>query len=367
MRVAVLVSGGVDSSVALRLIQRQGYEPVAFYIKIWLEDELAYLGDCPWQEDLKYVQAVCSQAQVPLEVVSLQREYWQEVVTYTIQEVKAGRTPNPDVLCNQRIKFGAFIKALEQDFDYIATGHYARVEHHQEYSLLYRSPDALKDQTYFLSYLNQSQLSKALFPLGDLCKEQVRALAHEFDLPTKDRKDSQGICFLGKLKFQDFLRHHLGEHKGILYEYETGKKLGEHAGFWYYTIGQRQGIGLSGGPWYVVAKDVKTNSVYISRSYYDPVKLRNNFTVESMNWIPVEPVLPAQLQVKLRHGERMHESRVTKNVNNLESYHVDLLSRDQGIAPGQFAVFYEGMRCLGGGVISQALESNPGQVKDSLV
>ena len=164
MDIAVLLSGGVDSSVALRLLQEQGHHLTAYYLKIWLEDELAYLGTCPWQEDLAYAEAVCKQAGVPLEVISLQKEYWDEVVAHTIAEVKAGRTPNPDILCNQRIKFGAFFKAPEAQ--YVATGHYARVEHGPEGSSLHTTPDAIKDQTYFLSHVTQEQLSRAFFLLG---------------------------------------------------------------------------------------------------------------------------------------------------------------------------------------------------------
>ncbi len=167
---------------------------------------------------------------------------------------KNGRTPNPDVLCNQRIKFGFFLNHIDQSYEKIATGHYAQVTHTEHGPILHLSPDAIKDQTYFLSYLDKAQLSRALFPIGHLQKEEVRALAHHYNLPTKDRKDSQGICFLGKLKFSDFIKHHIGQRPGDLVEYETGKKLGTHKGFWFHTIGQRQGSGLAGGPWYVVKK-----------------------------------------------------------------------------------------------------------------
>ena len=244
MKIAVLISGGVDSSVALRLLKEQGHELTAFYLKIWLEDELSYLGDCPWEEDLSYVRAVCEQAGVPLQVVSLQKEYWDHVVSYTMQEIKAGRTPNPDILCNQRIKFGMFFNHIDASFDKVATGHYAQVKEQNGIFSLHRAPDPIKDQTYFLSYLSQAQLARALFPIGHLQKEQVRQLAQQFDLPNKERKDSQGICFLGKLKFNDFIKFHVGEKPGDMIEYETGKKLGTHKGFWFHTIGQRQGSGL---------------------------------------------------------------------------------------------------------------------------
>lgn len=348
MKIAVLVSGGVDSSVALKLLKDQGHEVVAFYLKIWLEDELAYLGECPWQEDLAYVQAVCEQLSVPLEVISLQKEYWSRVVTYTIGEVKAGRTPNPDIMCNQQIKFGAFFDHIDASFEKVATGHYAQVIEHDGMFQLRRSPDDIKDQTYFLSHLSQAQLARALFPIGHLPKEQVRELAVTHNLPTQARKDSQGICFLGKLKFTDFLEHHIGTKVGDLVEYETGHVVGQHNGFWFYTVGQRQGLGLAGGPWYVVSKNSDDNIVYISRDYYTADKQRNVFKVGSINWIG-KPTDKQVLLVKLRHGKQLHECTVDWNLQGVST--VTLHERDQGIAPGQFAVFYDGVRCIGSGVI----------------
>lgn len=350
MKVAVLVSGGVDSSVALRLAQEQGHDVTAFYLKIWLEDELSYLGDCPWEEDLAYVRAVCEQAGVPLQVVSLQKEYWDEVVAYTIAEVKAGRTPNPDVLCNSRVKFGAFLKHCA-GYDAVATGHYAQVFQENGRYFLRQAPDAIKDQTYFLSHLSQEQLARVMFPIGHLSKPEVRDVAQKYDLPNKNRKDSQGICFLGKLKFSDFIKHHIGERPGYFVEHETGKRLGEHKGFWFYTRGQRQGIGLSGGPWYVVDKDTAQNVVYISKNYYSPEKERTHLVVGSLNWFA--PVAPAdgELSVKLRHGPHKHLCTIQKVDNG--HYNVVLAEQDQGIAPGQFAVFYRDDVCLGSGVIQE--------------
>lgn len=352
MKIAVLVSGGVDSAVALRLLKDQGHEVTAFYLKIWLEDELAYLGDCPWQEDLAYVRAVCDQAGVPLEVISLQEAYWSRVVSYTIAEIKAGRTPNPDVMCNKRVKFGAFFEAIADyptSFDKIATGHYAYVQEQDGVCTLHAAPDPIKDQTYFLSGLSQEQVAKLIFPLGKLQKTEVRSLAQQYDLANKDRKDSQGICFLGKIKFSDFVRHHVGDVQGELVEYETGKVLGLHNGFWYYTIGQRQGIGLSGGPWYVVAKDTAKNTVFISREYYSPEKDRTSFVMQDINWIAGKPSSLDNLQVKLRHGATRHACSV--ELREDATALVTLAERDQGIAAGQFAVLYDGDKCLGGGVI----------------
>lgn len=352
MKIAVLVSGGVDSSVALALLKEQGYDVTAFYLKIWLEDELSFLGDCPWEEDLDYAKKVCDQLDVPLKIISLQKEYHEKVVTYTIAEVKAGRTPNPDIFCNTWIKFGVFYDAIVGEYDKVATGHYARVEQENGKFLLKTAPDAIKDQTYFLSRLTQEQLSKAMFPIGSFVKDQVRELAHKFDLPTKARKDSQGICFLGKLKFSEFIKHHLGEQQGDLVEHETSEVLGRHNGFWFYTIGQRQGLGLSGGPWYVVAKDTDKNIVYISRNYFDERKERDTFEVVNCHWIVgVEPSLTS-IEVKLRHGAQRYNC-VLKKLDE-GRYQVKLNQRDQGIASGQYAAFYDGDICLGAAMISNS-------------
>lgn len=352
MNIAVLVSGGVDSSVVLKLLKDQGHNVTAFYLKIWLEDELSYLGDCPWETDLSYVRTLCEQLDVPLEVISLQKEYHEKVVCHAVEEIKAGRTPNPDILCNSRVKFGVFYDAIGDRFDKVATGHYAQViKQDGVYSLL-QAPDAVKDQSYFLSHLSQDQLKRALFPIGHLEKPQVRELAQKFDLPTKDRKDSQGICFLGKLKFRDFVAHYCGIEKGPMIEKETGTLMGEHDGFWFYTIGQRQGLRLAGGPWYVVGKDPQENIIYISRNYYSDDKKRDSFTVDRCNWFGAVPQESREVQVKMRHGAHKYPATITPLENGTVS--VQLADRDQGIAPGQFAVFYDNNRCLGGGVIAHA-------------
>lgn len=354
MKIAVLVSGGVDSSVALALLKQQGHDVTAFYLKIWLEDELAYLGDCPWEQDLSYVRQVCHQLEVPLEVISLQKEYRDEVVNYTIAQVKQGKTPNPDIMCNKRIKFGLFLDKIDQSFEKIASGHYAQIKETDGVFALHKAPDAIKDQTYFLSHLSQAQLSRLLFPIGHLKKEQVRDLAQEFNLPNKDRKDSQGICFLGKFKYRDFIKHYLGEQQGEMLEYETGKKVGMHDGFWFYTIGQRQGLKLSGGPWYVVDKDIKNNIVYISRDYYASDKERTAFEIDTINLIGDKALAGQQaLQVKMRHGAHVHECMVTPIDENRAK--IELQTNDQGIAAGQFAVLYNEDRCLGSGIINKAL------------
>lgn len=350
MKIAVLLSGGVDSSVALNLLKEQGHELTAFYLKIWLEDELAFLGDCPWEEDLDYARQVCKQIDVPLEVIPMQKEYFNSVVSYTIDEVKQGRTPNPDIFCNKLIKFGLFLDKIDSKFQKVATGHYAQIIEDQNKFLLKQAPDPIKDQTYFLSRLSQKQLSRCLFPIGHLSKEEVRQLAEKYDLPNKNRKDSQGICFLGKLKFDQFLKHYLGEKKGDLIEYESGKKIGEHHGFWYFTIGQRKNIRLPDGPWFVVDKNVSENQVIISKNYHSAEKKRDQLKVKDFNWFSGERPSNKDLKVKLRHGEEFYDSHIEFNKDGSATITLD--KDDQGIAPGQFAVFYDQNICLGSAMIS---------------
>jgi len=354
MKIAVLLSGGVDSSVALHLLKEQGHDITAFYLKIWLEDDTAFLGNCPWENDLQYVRAVCEKYGVPLRIVPLQREYYDNVVNYTIAEVKAGRTPNPDIFCNSLIKFGQFFDVIGDYFDKVATGHYAQVIEEDGVFRLLKAPDEIKDQTYFLSKLSQDQLKRALFPIGHLEKYQVRELAEKYDLPTRNRKDSQGICFLGKLKFNEFIKHYLGEQVGDLIEFETGQKLGEHKGFWYHTIGQRQGSGLAGGPWYVVEKDCEKNRVFVSRDYYSVDKKRISFQISGCNWIEGKRPDKEKLQLKMRHGKKIYECAI--GFLSDDRAEITLAERDQGIAPGQFAVLYDGEQCLGSGVITKKLD-----------
>lgn len=356
MKVAVLLSGGVDSSVALRLLQEQGHSITAFYLKIWLQDEYSFLGDCPWEEDLEYARNVCTQAGVPLQVVSLQDEYWAKVVSYTIREIKEGRTPNPDIFCNSLIKFGEFYDKIDASFEKVASGHYARVEEINGRFLLKTSPDPVKDQTYFLALLNQPQLSRALFPIGMFTKPQIRGLAEKYELPNMKRKDSQGICFLGQIKFNEFVKYHLGELPGDIVNIDTMKKAGVHPGYYYYTIGQRQGLGLNGGPWYVVRKDIVNNIIYISQHADAVSRSKDFFTANHINWIHKPAHTECSLRVKIRHGANSYSARVILNSEN--SAEVKLSKADKGIASGQFAVFYEEENCLGGGVISVSEQSD---------
>ncbi|MCI0542225.1 tRNA 2-thiouridine(34) synthase MnmA [bacterium] len=355
MKIAMLLSGGVDSSAALALLKEAGHDVYAFYLKIWLEDELASFNACPWEEDVRYARKVCEKLSVPFKIIPLQKEYSERIITYTISETRAGRTPNPDMLCNPRIKFGAFYDAI-RGYDKIATGHYAQIEQGEKmggkdgFVRLKRSADTLKDQTYFLSQLSQEQLARALFPIGHLQKKEVRGLAEKFGLPNAKRKDSQGLCFLGKIEFDEFLKKHLGEKEGELVEKETGKILGEHNGFWFYTIGQRHGMGLSGGPWYVAGKDVEKNIVFVSREKTSEGAARKNLTVRDMHWISSTPKNLNELTVKIRHGKRETPCTIARLPDI--SLEVTLSTPEEGIAPGQFAVFYQGEYCLGGGVIA---------------
>ncbi|MEX2437826.1 MAG: tRNA 2-thiouridine(34) synthase MnmA, partial [Candidatus Babeliales bacterium] len=338
MKIAVLVSGGVDSAVALNLLKEQGHDLTAYYLKIWLEDELAYLGQCPWDEDLAFVRAVCEQAGVPLKIITLQKEYYDRVVGYAIAEIQAGRTPNPDIFCNKRVKFGSFFDHIDASYDAVATGHYAHIMHENGVFKLATAPDTIKDQTYFLSGLSQEQLSRIVFPLGKLTKKEVRQLAQAYNLANKDRKDSQGICFLGKIKFRDFIKHNVGTQAGVIIELETGATLGEHEGFWFYTIGQRSGLGLAGGPWYVVSKDPQKNIVFISRNYYTDEKLRDTVPIAQFNptaGMNLQEIAQlSDLKVKLRHGPHMVDCAIASC--DADCAIIKLSEHDQGIAPGQF-------------------------------
>lgn len=348
MKIAVLVSGGVDSSVALRLLEEQDHDIAAFYLKIWLDENLSHLTSCPWEEDLNYIKQICKEINVPFEILSMQKAYYERVVEFTISEIKSGRTPNPDVWCNNRIKFGLFSEQIT-GFDRIASGHYARLSTFGNYPILKMAPDPIKDQTYFLAHLPRNRLNGLLFPIGDLTKQEVRQLATDYGLPNAKRKDSQGICFLGKFKYRDFVKHFCGTKRGHFVEFETGKKVGQHLGYWFYTRGQRKGMGLSGGPWYIVDKDPDTNVVYVSKTYQSLVSLRKSFIVDSLNWF-LNPEEGETLKVKLRHGPKTNSCVLTKISD--QSIAVELSEPDQGLAAGQFAVFYRDDICLGSGIIT---------------
>lgn len=372
--VALLLSGGVDSSVALRLLQKEGCAVTAFYLKIWLEDELSHLGECPWEDDVNMCEKVCQQAGVPLRIISLQDEYHQRVMQHTLNEASQGRTPNPDILCNSRVKFGCFLEYLGDDspYDYIASGHYAQLQRNEDDDIarLFRAPDPIKDQSYFLCALKQSQLQRLLFPIGHLEKSEVRHLANEFELPNRHRPDSQGLCFLGKVKFRDFLEIHLGQDPGEIIDAFTGDVIGNHDGVWYHTVGQRKGIGQSlhpkataRGPWYVVAKDPSKKIVYTSNQYDEDVfaQARSEFHVENIHWITggkpsaFHESNTCRFSMKIRHGPRLVGGTLEllpEEGNNGGIVKLD--DKDGGLAPGQYVVFYtDEAECLGGGIISE--------------
>jgi tRNA-specific 2-thiouridylase len=347
MEVAVLLSGGVDSSVALRLLQEQGHRPRAFYLKVWLADDVFRFGDCPWQEDVEYAEAVCRSLGVSLRVLPMQREYRERVVDYMLEELRAGFTPSPDLFCNQRIKFGAFLDCIGEGYQRVATGHYARLAGEGDSLRLERSPDPVKDQTYFLAHLDRAQLGRALFPVGGLAKPQVRELARRWGLATRSRPDSQGICFLGRIDYRQFLRHYLGRRSGPILELESGRLLGEHPGHWYFTIGQRAGLGLAGGPWYVAAKDPLGNAVRVTHRLHLSARARDRYRVAPPHWIG-QPAAPGRpLVVKLRHGPESIPATARPVPEGQGGWEVHLGRKDPGIAPGQFTVFYDGQSCLG--------------------
>jgi len=369
MEYAVLVSGGVDSAVALHTLRRRGITSIrAYYLKIWLEDDLSFLGNCPWEDDLKYARDVCSAADVPLDVIPLQQEYYDRVVSYTLDELRNGFTPSPDIFCNQRIKFGAFFDAIGGSADRIATGHYAGLERADGAPVrLMLAPDPVKDQTYFLSHLSQEQLRRAEFPLGTMTKEQVRARAAELDLSNKDRPDSQGICFLGRIRYPDFVRHYLGSKDGPIIDSGTGAELGRHNGAWFYTIGQRQGLGLGNGPWYVTGRDIDSNVITVTHGTAVSARARSTFTIGNLTWTSGAPVVPRdaiRLKVKIRHGPALTGCTVERldgtTFADATRLRVTMDQADRGVAPGQFAVLYDPPYCLGAGKILPDPVPDPG-------
>ncbi len=355
MKIAALVSGGVDSSVVVPLLKEQGYDPVIFYIQIGMENEPGFM-DCPSEEDIEITTYIAKKYGCRMEIANLHDEYWKRVVSYTLDSVKKGLTPNPDVMCNRFIKFGSFEDKFGHDFDKIATGHYARVIEKEGEYLLGTAKDSKKDQTYFLGRITYPQLSKAMFPLADLEKKEVRHLAHDLKLPSAHRPDSQGICFLGKINYTEFIKRYTGEKEGEIVELETGKVLGKHKGFWFHTIGQRKGLGLSQGPWFVVKKDIGNNIVYVSNGY-DPVAQYDD-TVQMSDFLFINPSsdtgfsTPEPVLFKIRHQPEFNEG----TLQDLGDGNFVLKSAEKisGIAPGQFGVVYsrDGSVCLGSGVIS---------------
>ena len=338
MNVAVLLSGGVDSAVVVHRLKEQGIDPTLFYIRIGMDNDE---GDCSAEEDIEMCTYIARKYGLPFEVVSLHREYWDHVMEYALRTVKLGLTPNPDMMCNKMIKFGFFEERWGHAFDKTATGHYATTTE--------------RNGKIFLAQIDSVQVSHLLFPIGDLLKQEVREMAVSAKLPNASRRDSQGICFLGNIDYNAFIRRHLGERQGAIVELETGKILGSHKGYWFHTIGQRKGLGLSGGPWYVVAKDVDTNTIFVSNGYGTEKQYGKVLKLAEFHFITDDPwgemELPVEITFKNRHTPDFTSGLLIKEG---KSYSISSKEPVQGIAPGQFAVVYDKERhiCVGSGVIT---------------
>ncbi|MDR3308733.1 MAG: tRNA 2-thiouridine(34) synthase MnmA [Tannerella sp.] len=354
MEIAALVSGGVDSSVVVHLLKEAGYEPVIFYIRIGMEDRDGYV-DCPAEEDIEITAFVAKKYGCRMEVVSLQDEYWEKVVSYTIDTVKRGLTPNPDIMCNRDIKFGCFEDKWGKDFDRTATGHYATTTVIDGKTWLSTARDTIKDQTDFLCRITNLQVSKLMFPIGHLLKSEVRSIAMKQNLPSAYRKDSQGICFLGKINYNSFIERYLGQREGEIIELETGHVVGRHKGYWFHTIGQRKGLGMSGGPWFVIQKDVEKNIIYVSNGYDPEAQYGKTINLQEFNFI-TEDVWgefsdAKEIMFKVRHTPDFTSGRISRNA--AAGYTIESEKKIQGIAPGQYAVVYDADKrlCYGSGVI----------------
>ena len=350
--IAVLLSGGVDSSVVVHLLCEQGFRPSLFYIKIG-KDDADYM-DCSAEEDMEIATAIARRYGLPLEVIDLHKEYWDNVAAYAIDKIRRGLTPNPDVMCNKLIKFGCFEQRVGKEFDFTATGHYATTVLLDGKNWLGTALDPIKDQTDFLAQIDYLQVSKLMFPLGGLMKYEVRDIALRAGLPSAKRRDSQGICFLGKINYNDFVRRFLGEKEGEIVELETGKRLGKHNGYWFHTIGQRKGLGLSGGPWFVVRKDIHENVVYVSHGYDTEKQYGNEFLMHDFHFITDNPWKELSEQVKItfkiRHTPEFIKGRLSQEA---DGYRIISAEKLQGIAPGQFGVIYDeaSRLCIGSGEI----------------
>lgn len=351
-RIAVLLSGGVDSSVVVYQLASMALHPDCYYIKIGPDEDEEW--DCSSEEDLEMATAVAHRYGCPLQVVDCHEEYWTQVTRYTMDKVRSGYTPNPDVMCNRLIKFGAFHEKCGHRYDLIATGHYACTETDTEgHKWLVTSPDPVKDQTDFLAQIYDWQLAKALFPIGHFMKDEVRQIAEREHLASAKRKDSQGICFLGKINYNDYLRRYLGEQPGDVLEWETGKRIGQHRGLWFHTIGQRHGLGFGGGPWFVVRKDTEKNVLWVSHGYDPQTAYKSDFVIRDFHYLTpaAGTLLPQQVTFKIRHTPEYHPARL-ESIDG--GYIVHSSHPIHGVAPGQFCVVYDSHhhRCFGSAEIS---------------
>ncbi|HEY6641176.1 tRNA 2-thiouridine(34) synthase MnmA [Povalibacter sp.] len=350
--VIVGMSGGVDSSVAAWLLLQQGYEVQGLFMSNWDEDEDGY---CTAAADFQDARAVCEQLGIPLHKVSFAGEYRERVFAYFLEEYRAGRTPNPDVLCNREIKFGVcFDYARRLGADWVATGHYARVAHGERVRLL-KGIDPQKDQSYFLHAMPSASLARTLFPIGDKHKDEIRQIARDLTLPVFDKKDSTGICFIGERPFAEFLSKYLPAQPGDI-ESPDGRKLGRHQGLMYYTLGQRQGLRIGGqahaseAPWYVAGKDLRRNVLLAVQGHDHPAMLSSSLIASQMQWVAGEPpALQFECATKVRYRQADQACRV--RVIDRSTIEIRFESAQRAVTAGQYAVLYSGDECLGGGVI----------------
>jgi tRNA-specific 2-thiouridylase len=353
MKIIVGISGGVDSAVAALLLRRAGHDVTGVFMKNWEEDDSS--GHCAAAEDFNSARGVCAHLGIPLRTVNFATEYWDRVFNHFLSEYRAGRTPNPDILCNKEIKFKAFLDhALSLGADKIATGHYARVAGEAGRYRLLKARDANKDQSYFLSLLGQEALAHTLFPLGNFTKSEVRQLAREAGLPNHDRHDSTGICFIGERDFKSFLARYLPAQPGEMRTL-AGTLKGRHDGVRYYTIGQRHGLGIGGKgePWYVVGKDVARNILYVEQGEHHPALYSETLIAGQPHWIGgAAPALPCRLRAKTRHRQPDQDCLVARQGENLR---VTFDQPQRAVTPGQAVVFYDGEECLGSAVITAAV------------
>lgn len=351
MKTVVLgMSGGVDSAVSAYLLKQQGYNVVALFMHNW--EETAD-GCCTAEQDFEDVKRVSDKIGIPYYSVNFASEYKQRVFSYFLDEYRRGRTPNPDVLCNREIKFGPFLQyAKALGADYIATGHYCGIKHEKGVHYLLKAADQNKDQTYFLNQLSQNQLADVLFPLADMHKDEVRAIADRLGLVNARKKDSTGICFIGERNFREFLQNYLPNQPGDIVDLE-GNVVGQHIGLMYYTLGQRRGLGLGGthesqDRWFVVEKDMQANKLVVSHGD-ESVLMSTSLTASTLNWIP-EP-LGKDFTCCAKFRYRQSEQLVDVHINDDGTCRVDFREKQRAVTPGQFVVFYNDTRCLGGGVI----------------
>ena len=351
-RIVVGMSGGVDSSVAAYLLKQQGHDVLGVFMRNWEDDS----DDCPARQDFLDVLAVADVIGLEIDAVNFSAEYKDRVFAYFLSELQAGRTPNPDVLCNAEIKFKAFLDyALAAGAEKMATGHYARLEEREGLTRMLKARDSGKDQSYFLYRLTQPQISRALFPLGDMLKTEVRRIAHDIHLPNAAKKDSTGICFIGERPFRAFLEQHLPKESGKMLT-PDGKTVGEHQGLMYYTIGQRQGLGIGGQkdgdgePWFVAAKDLASNTLIVVQGHAHPLLLSTTLSAGQLNWISGSAPDPdRRYAAKTRYRQSDVPCRVLALDDDTLKLEFD--TPQWAVTPGQSVVLYDGDVCLGGGII----------------